>query len=363
MITRRIHIAVLDVDVPVPNVYAAQGLYSSQFRVLLQAAVARLNKASKLATGPIAIHTTAYDAVGGALPPLQGLRSQPRGQGTADPENFRCGPLGAIDAVLITGSSASVYAFDKYPWIRPLQTFIQTVYAEFPHVKLFGSCFGHQLIAQALLSLHNPLVQPHEAFKVEACPLGAEVGIQPIKLHSSFVTRFPCLETAAASSVSSDSERDFCIQLIHLDRVVPEKAGVLQDVRSSDLCMPSSDETNASMTLPSGWISIGGSAKCPIQGLYNPRRVLTYQGHFEFDSFVTRETCVEFARRLNWPAADVQDYLACIDRACVPGSEDADDSKLAAEVVVLFFAGEDAGSQEILMPMETGILTPPLEIQ
>lgn len=38
------HVAVLDTDVPVPQVYAKHGLYSTRFRTLLQAAAARLKQ-------------------------------------------------------------------------------------------------------------------------------------------------------------------------------------------------------------------------------------------------------------------------------------------------------------------------------
>jgi hypothetical protein len=66
--------------------------------------------------------------------------------------------------------------------------------------------------------------------------------------------------------------------------------------------------------------------------------VLTYQGHFEFDVFVNTETCLEFARRYGWDKTDVERYLGLIGKGRAKGTvENADDSRAAAEVVVLFF--------------------------
>lgn len=368
MASRRIHVAVLDTDVPVPRVYAARGLYSSQFRVLLQAAAARLNTSSLLKNGPVEIETTAYDAVGGVLPPLELLRNKPRT--VQDDADRSFGPLGPIDAILITGSSASAYNLEMCPWIVQLQSFIHTVYENYPEVKIFGSCFGHQIVAQALLSWHNPRFagrQLESTFaagsdittekgyvSVAACPLGYEVGVIPISLRDEFVNAFPPLATLP--------DRKLRLQLIHGDRV-----------------MALSDETTAlanptEPNLPAPWINIGSTEKCPIQGLYYPARILTYQGHFEFDTFVNRETCIEFGRRAGWPAEDVAAFLYQVGDLPQSGVEDNDDSKLAAEIVLLFLAGEDGGAnartlagekvddddvrERVLSP--NGLITPPL---
>ena len=50
------------------------------------------------------------------------------------------------DGWIITGSKFGAY--DKEPFIAPLETFIRDVYAA--DIPLVGICFGHQIIAQAL---------------------------------------------------------------------------------------------------------------------------------------------------------------------------------------------------------------------
>lgn len=339
MARHRIHVAVLDADIPCLSVYAQRGLYSSQFRVLLENAAERLNKDAdiQLQNGPLAVHVTAFDAVGGTLPPLDYLRASPR----SPAETNAGGPFSPIDAILITGSACSAY--DPHPWIAQLQSFIQTVHIKYPLVKIFGSCFGHQIIAQALLSEStSTAATPASTFHVEHAPSGFEMGIQPITLDPAFTANFPPLARAS-------SQNPFRIQLIHGDQVVPTPT------------TQAASTAGSAISLPPPWMNIGRSAQCPIQGLYNPGRILTYQGHFEFDTFVNRELCIEFGRRANWPAEEVASYVRQIEGALVPGKEDDDDSKAAAEAVLLFFAGEDQVPNHGGVVAPNGMITPPLE--
>ncbi|KAJ5762120.1 uncharacterized protein N7511_005502 [Penicillium nucicola] len=333
-----IHVAVLDADIPCLSVYQERGLYSSQFRTLLQAAATRLNKSAdtSLQYGPLAVHVTAFDAVGRTLPPLSTLRNSPKT--TAEPQSGS--PLTLIDAILITGSASSAY--EDLPWIHELQAFIQTVHADYPHVKIFGSCFGHQIIAQALLCKEQTSLQ--SSFHVANDQAGFEMGIQPIILDPEFTARFPPLERASRLN-------PFRIQLVHGDRVVPTPEAIAAAMAAG----------NTDVSLPAPWSNIGSSAQCAIQGLYNPGRVLSYQGHFEFDTFVNAELSREFGRRANWPVEVVAGFLQLINRSFVPEMDDNDDSKAAAEAVLLFFAGEDLKGQGVGLGLPgSGLLTPPL---
>ncbi|KAE8388070.1 class I glutamine amidotransferase-like protein [Aspergillus alliaceus] len=301
-----LHIAILDADVPVPAVYKSRGLYSTQFHHLLQSAAARLSNASP--NPPIQIITTSYDAVGGFLPPLASLRTTARTPNEPKAPN----PLAtAIDALLITGAAPGIYETKAYPWIKPLETYIQTVYTHYPHVRFFGSCFGHQIIAQALLSASTPHRPPGPALKVEICPSGRETGLAAVNLSEEFVDAFPRLREGLPGGKMR-------LQMIHGDWVVPD----------------SGREGEGEGEVPRGWVNVGRTGLCGIQGLYFPGRVLTYQGHFEFDVFVNRETCLAFGERLGWREEVVREYVRLIEE----GAE-GDDSEIAAEVVVLFFAG------------------------
>ncbi|MBQ0731747.1 MAG: hypothetical protein KBT75_13665 [Oleispira antarctica] len=54
--------------------------------------------------------------------------------------------LDECDAYIITGSKAGAY--EEHLWIKPLSNWI--ISADQARAKVFGVCFGHQLIAQAL---------------------------------------------------------------------------------------------------------------------------------------------------------------------------------------------------------------------
>ena len=68
-------------------------------------------------------------------------------------------------------------------------------------------------------------------------------------------------------------------------------------------------------------MSIGRSEHCALQGVWKKGRVLTYQGHAEFDRFVNGETAKVFGRGL-WSLETV---------------ERDDDALWAAGVMVRFF--------------------------
>ncbi|KAH8427488.1 uncharacterized protein LDX57_005201 [Aspergillus melleus] len=298
-----VHVAIFDLDVPVPAVYSARGLYSSIFRRLLENAASRLNQSR---SRPIAIHTSSWDILGGSYPPLASLRTTENESDSDNPTNPLALP---ISAILLTGSAPAAYDTATHPWINPLADYLTRIYNDFPHVKIFGSCFGHQILAQTLLS--PPL-------KNELCPEGREMGLVPIALTEGFQASFPHVKHALP-------EGRMRLQMIHGDWVVPV-SGARDPV-----------------DLPAPWMNIGGSQACPIQGLYCPKRVLSYQGHFEFDTFVNVETCKEFGKRAGWNPELIVEWLKMIElgKGKGEGDEDDDDAKVAAEVVVLFFAGED----------------------
>jgi GMP synthase-like glutamine amidotransferase len=234
--------------------------------------------------------------------------------------NDRCSSQSSdpIDAVLVSGAAAAAY--DDLHWIPALESFIQTVHTKYPLVKIFGSCFGHQLIGQALLQkIDSTLLQEIPAkFSVQAQP-GHEIGVQPITLNPDFASRFTPLARFKLGE-------PFRLQLIHGDVVIPSQ-------------VPSTEAERVNACLPKPWINVGSSEKCLIQGLYYPGRVLTLQGHFEFDAFATAELCLQFSRKYGWSSDLLASHLDRIWWSTKSG--EGDNSKSAAEAVLLFFAGED----------------------
>ncbi|KAF9451555.1 class I glutamine amidotransferase-like protein [Macrolepiota fuliginosa MF-IS2] len=56
--------------------------------------------------------------------------------------------ISEYDVVMLTGSAASAY--ENLEWINRLVTFVQHVANDHPKVKIYGICFGHQIVGRAL---------------------------------------------------------------------------------------------------------------------------------------------------------------------------------------------------------------------
>lgn len=42
-------------------------------------------------------------------------------------------------------------------------------------------------------------------------------------------------------------------------------------------------------SVPEGLVCLGSSARCPVQGMYKPKAVLSLQAHPEFDGFIMEQ--------------------------------------------------------------------------
>ena len=278
-------VAILNADTPVPSVLAERGQYSDIFATLLKHAAAQAQDLASLALDFIA-----YNCVLGHYPTTLELDS--------------------IDAIIITGScnkphpplslnfkltptpAASVY--ETTPWILTLAQFLKEMYTTRPRIKMFGSCFGHQILCHALFSTPEQPV-------VSCNPAGWEIGIHAITLASAFLSRFG----AVTSNVGAPTQ--LRQQLVHADHVV------LHD------------------GMPEGFVSVGRSAHCALQGVYQQGRVLTSQGHVEFDEFVNAETVLVFGKTV-WSKEFME--------VALKGTKGVDDAVWAAQVVVRFFLEE-----------------------
>ncbi|KAH8658037.1 Aldehyde/histidinol dehydrogenase [Xylariales sp. PMI_506] len=133
-----------------------------------------------------------------------------------------------VDALLLTGSKHT--AFEDKPWILKLIGYVKNV-LETTTKPVVGICFGHQIIGRAM---------------------GAKVGVSPGGWELS-VDEFH-LSTEGQNLLGGLSSK---LHQMHRDAV---------------------------LEVPNGVVNLGSSPSCPIQGLYQPGRILSFQGHPEFDS-------------------------------------------------------------------------------
>lgn len=153
-------------------------------------------------------------------------------------------------------------------------------------------------------------------------PKGWELGVHPVKLTEPFREHVNLARGVKLGEVPAELR----FQFIHADHVV---------------IPPTS--------LPPDWMIVGSSEHCAVQGVFQPDRVLTYQGHFEFDRFINAETVKVFG--VAWDDGIREAALRSID-------ED-DDAGAAAEIAARFLLGE---SEEKSSLQVSGLLTPPEDV-
>lgn len=294
MASHSVRIAMLNAETPVAPVLEQRGSFGTIFHNLLGAAATRVSP-------DIEIESTEYDVKQGQYPQ----------------------DISSVDVMLITGSASSAY--DDLEWVHRLGDFVLDTYLNYPHVKFFGSCFGHQLVCQSLLRGYG--------VRVEKDPKGFENGVQEITLTESFRD---ALELSAGNSIFGAKESG--------TKPIPPKMR-LQMIHGDHVVLPSPD------ALPKSWSNLGGTKHCAVQGLYQPARVLTFQGHFEFDRFINEAFLKAFAGPLKWTPEKLDEYLDLADAD--------DDSELAAEMVVRFFLEKNASN--VATSTVSGLLTPPME--
>lgn len=258
--TRCLRVAMLNADTSVPNVYADMGTFGDILHRKLLSAADRMHAQLKV------VHSV-YNVVAGEYP----------------------ASIDDLDAVFITPSAASSYGNDE--WIKRLEQYVVTLYTTHPQIKLFGSCFGHHIICQALLKDHGVVVAKR--------PGGWEIGVSEVKFTDEFRETFAPVGSPDAVKQSSlrwvgrlpspesesgeDCDRESDLHE-RLGYVVPKSAH-LEFVHADEVVLAS-----AEISLPKPWVLLGTTEHCEVPGIYQPGRVLTLQGHFEFDTFKSQET-------------------------------------------------------------------------
>ncbi|KAK9369849.1 class I glutamine amidotransferase-like protein [Lipomyces kononenkoae] len=174
-----------------------------------------------------------------------------------EPEEF--------DGILLTGSRAN--AFDSDPWILKLVEYIKRVH-DGSSTRLVGVCFGHQIISRALGGI------------VEENSKGWEVSVTKMRLDKDGLGAklFP---EAAVDGVLR-------LQQMHRDHVTAP---------------------------PPGMHILAASEMSHVQGLYEEGKVLTLQGHPEFNDEVVRGSVENLIARGMLGEADGKNAL---DRAAIP---------------------------------------------
>lgn len=167
---------------------------------------------------------------------------------------------------------------------------LQDAYSSHPSLRFYGSCFGHQVICKALFEKRGAIVQKD--------PAGWELGVHSVALTDDFLQRFskylPVSETKLLR-----------FQFLHGDHVLLPEGSVPEDV-----------------------YLVGTTPHCETQGIYQPGRLLTYQGHPEFDEFI-ETVCLELVgKRVGWEPSFTEEAIAA---ARAP-----DDAILAADTIAAF---------------------------
>ncbi|KAI4801278.1 class I glutamine amidotransferase-like protein [Aureobasidium sp. EXF-8845] len=136
--------------------------------------------------------------------------------------------LDKVDAILMTGSKHN--SFDNDPWILKLVDFTKKILETQSRIRVLGICFGHQIVGRAL------------GAKVARGTQGWEVSVTPLDLTSLGKEIF-------GVDVLS-------IHQMHQDMVY---------------------------TYPDGILPLAHTTRCENQGMYAKGRLITVQGHPEFN--------------------------------------------------------------------------------
>ncbi|KAN0096132.1 class I glutamine amidotransferase-like protein [Hyaloscypha variabilis] len=166
--------------------------------------------------------------------------------------------LSQIDAILLTGSKHN--SFDNDPWILKLVSFVEEVLRQ-RRVRIIGVCFGHQIVGRAM------------GTRVGRSERGWEVSVVPIELTEKGREIF--------------GMKTLALHQMHRDVV---------------------------FEYPDGVEELAYTDKCSVQGMYIPKRLITIQGHPEFNEEIVRELLVFRHQQKIFDDEVFEDAMARVDK-------------------------------------------------
>ncbi|KAF8132363.1 class I glutamine amidotransferase-like protein [Boletus edulis] len=218
-----IRLALLICDDLIPPLKAIHGNYTPIYHHLLSSSLARI-------TSDVTFTLDGYDVVKDmAYPP--------------DSAHY--------DGLLISGSRMSAY--EDVEWINKLVAYVKRIITEKPSLKIFGICFGHQIIARALgeSCVRNPSGWEVAVTTIQLTPLGKAIfGSDQLDIQQSHLDHVPTCPPNA--------------HLLGLTDVTPNHGMVIFDP--------------ASVPILADLDSDAPSLNVPLTSIH----VLTVQGHPEF---------------------------------------------------------------------------------
>ncbi|EGR51592.1 uncharacterized protein TRIREDRAFT_74563 [Trichoderma reesei QM6a] len=249
--SRVLRIAILECEKPLPKAQAARGSFGDIFHNFFAQGLQGLGP--EAAAADVRLDVSKWDTMAGDYPQIED-----------------------VDVFALTGSYGT--AFYNDPWIVTLVDFVKHT-LESTDTKVFGICFGHQVIGRAL------------GADVNRNPHGWEISVENLVLN--------------------------------------EQGQELLGVPSLNLHQMHRD---AVLGVPPGITNLGSSIKCSVQILYQPGRLLSFQGHPEFDELINEE--IIRADNENGHAFDDETFRDALERVSRPH-----DGPLMASRVMEFFLG------------------------
>ncbi|TRM60999.1 class I glutamine amidotransferase-like protein [Schizophyllum amplum] len=225
-------LALLKCDTPIPSVQRENGDYLRIFRELLRNALPRPDIDFQL-DGFDVVHKMEY-------PPAD--------------------TLDEYSAILITGSAASAY--DDKEWINKLTGWVKWLAETKPSIKIFGICFGHQIVARKAVFGKDSLYlqQMHRDHVPDVVPGFRLLGSTPICRNHGMV-KYADTDPQSIHILTVQGHPEFTAQMV--DKIVDARAqGGVLDARTAQDYATRRAWTNDGVTIVGRtiWKSLGVEA-------------------------------------------------------------------------------------------------------